>query len=79
MDEIIFAAVKSEPGTNSAVAVPEPVDEPCSFAVKPVGEAWFDAAVRSWDESCFAAAVVPVGEPCPVSGQQVERGPVSEL
>lgn len=32
-----ISAVKSEPGTNSAAAA-ELVNEPCSFAVKPVGE-----------------------------------------
>lgn len=36
--EPIFAAVKSELGTSSAAAA-ELVNEPCSFAVKPVGEA----------------------------------------
>lgn len=38
--EPIFAAVKSEPGIGSAVAA-ELVDEPGSFAVKPVDEASF--------------------------------------
>lgn len=36
--EPIFAAVKSELGTSSAVAA-ELANEPCSFAVKPAGEA----------------------------------------
>lgn len=35
--ESIFAVVKSEPGTGSAAAA-EPVNEPRSFVVKPVGE-----------------------------------------
>lgn len=70
--EPVFAAVKSEP------AAAELVNGPCSFAVEPVGEAWFEAAVKSLDESCFAAAAAPVGEPCPASGPQAEIGPVGE-
>ena len=42
--EPIAAAVKSEPGTNSAAAA-EPESEPCSSVVKPLGEAWVEAAV----------------------------------
>lgn len=44
VDEPTFAVVKSEPGTSSADAA-EPADEPCSFAVTPVGEAQLEAAV----------------------------------
>lgn len=78
--EPTFAAVKSEPGTSSAAAA-EHVNEPRSSAVKPAGEAWFEAAVKSLGESCFAVAVVPVDEPCPASGQpgpQAATGPVGE-
>lgn len=65
--ESIFAAVKSEPGTNSAAAA-WLVNEPCSFAVTPVGSAKIEAAVKSLDESGFAAAA-PAGASCPASGQ----------
>ena len=52
------------------------MNEPCSSAVKPVGEASFEAAVKSLDEPCFAEA--PAGEPCPASGLQAETDPVDE-
>lgn len=70
VDEPIFAAAaKSEPGTGS-VAAAGLVNEPRSFAVKPVGEGWCEAAVKSLGVSCFAVAVAaaPVGEPCSAYG-----------
>lgn len=82
VDEPIFAAAKSEPGTSS-VAAAGLVNEPRSFAVKPVGEAKYEAAVKSLGVSCFAVAVAvagaPVGEPCSAYGPpgwQAESGPV---
>lgn len=73
-DESVSAA-ESEPGTNSAAAA-WLANEPCSFAVKPVGWTWLEAAVKSLDESCFAEA--PAGEPCPASGPRAASGLVGE-
>jgi len=72
--EPIFVAVLSELETSSA-AVAKLENEPCSFAVKPGGDA---AAVKPLDESYFAVAVMPVSEPNPASGLRAERGPGGE-
>lgn len=80
VDEPIFFAVKSEPVRGSAVAAGL-VNEPNYSAVKPVGEAQFEAAVGSLAELGFALAVAIVGEPCSASVQlepQAEMSPVGE-
>lgn len=69
--EPISAAEKSEPDSAAAA---EPVSEPCSSAAQPVGEATFEAAVKSLGGANSAVAAAPVGASCPASGPPGPRG-----